>query len=68
MSVKQGWLPTFTKIKKKPLISVKNPTFVPKPQPTSDFSHLPLSLENVCLFANFRGRKKYEPMHQGMKK
>ena len=38
MSVKQEWLPTFTKIKKKPLIFVKSSTFVPKPQPVEDFS------------------------------
>ena len=39
MSVKQGRLPTFTKIKNKPSIFVRNSTFMPNTQPAGDFFH-----------------------------
>ena len=44
MSVKQGWLPTLTKIQNKPYILVKNCTFMPKTQPAGALFHLLWSL------------------------
>jgi hypothetical protein len=44
MSVKQGWLPTLTKIQNKPYIFVKNCTFMPKTQLAGAHFHLLWSL------------------------